>query len=208
MNLFDTLAFAGIFLVLAATPGPGVFATVARALASGFSHGAFVALGIVAGDLVYLLLAVYGLAAMAQAMGELFILVQYAGGAYLLWLGFRIWTAKPAARAIAGIRDTSWKSNFSSGLLVTLGNPKAILFYLGFLPTFVDLNHLSLQDVLLIATIIILVLGSVMLAYAYAAGEAGKLLTSGKTGRIINGIAGSIMLATGMILLLKTGTLE
>jgi threonine/homoserine/homoserine lactone efflux protein len=208
MNLFDTLAFAGIFLVFAATPGPGVFATVARAMASGFAHGAFVALGIVTGDLVYLLAAVYGLAAMAQAMGEFFIVVQYAGGAYLTWLGFRICTTKSDDRAITGIRDTSWKSNFSSGLLVTLGNPKAILFYLGFLPTFVDLNNLSLQDVLLIATIIILVLGSVMLAYSYAAGQTGKLLASGKSGRIINGIAGSIMAATGMILLLKTGTLE
>jgi threonine/homoserine/homoserine lactone efflux protein len=208
MSLFDALAFAGIFLVLAATPGPGVFATVARALASGFSHGAIVALGIVAGDLVYLLLAVYGLAAMAQAMGGFFILVQYAGGAYLIWLGFRIWTTNPEPRALTGIRELSWKSNFSSGLLVTLGNPKAILFYLGFLPTFVDLNRLSLRDVLLIATIITLVLGSVMLTYAYAAGQAGKLLASRKNGRIINGIAGSIMLATGVILLLKTGTSE
>ncbi len=208
MNLFDTLAFAGIFLILAATPGPGVFATVARALASGFLHGAFVALGIVAGDLVYLLLAVYGLAAIAEALGEFFILVQYAGGAYLLWLGYKIWTTKSQPRAITGIRDTSWKSSFSSGLLVTLGNPKAILFYLGFLPTFVDLNHLVPRDVLLIATIITVVLGSVMLTYAWAAGQAGKLLASGKSGGIISGIAGSIMFTTGIILLLKTGSFE
>jgi threonine/homoserine/homoserine lactone efflux protein len=206
MNLFDTLAFAGIFLILAATPGPGVFATVARALACGFSHGAFVALGIVAGDLVYLLLAVYGLAAMAQALGEFFILVQYAGGTYLVWLGFRIWTTKPVARSITGIRDASWKGNFSSGLLVTLGNPKAILFYLGFLPTFVDLNQLALRDILLIATIITIVLGSVMLTYAYAAGQAGKLLAGGKSGKIINRTAGGIMLATGIFLLFKTGS--
>jgi threonine/homoserine/homoserine lactone efflux protein len=208
MNLFDTLAFAGIFLALAATPGPGVFATVARALACGFAPGAFVALGIVAGDLVYLLLAVYGLAAMARALGEFFILVQYAGGAYLIWLGCRIWTTKPEARAITGIPDTSWKGNFSGGLLVTLGNPKAILFYLGFLPTFVDLNRLSPQDILLIATIIATVLGSVMLVYAWAAGQAGKLLAGDKSGKIINRIAGGIMLATGMILLLKTGNIQ
>lgn len=206
MSLSDTLAFAGIMFVLAATPGPGVFATVARALDSGFAHGALVALGIVTGDLVYLLLAVYGLAAMAQALGRFFIIVQYAGGAYLLWLGFKAWTAEPVAHRIAGIRELSWTDNFGSGLFVTLGNPKAVLFYLGFLPTFVDLAHLSLRDVLTIATVIIIVLGSVKLAYAYAAGQAGKLLASAKAGKIINRIAGSLMLAAGIILLFKTGT--
>jgi threonine/homoserine/homoserine lactone efflux protein len=206
MNLPDALTFAGIMFVLAATPGPGVFATVSRALASGFAHGALVALGIVTGDLIYLLLAIYGLAALAQALGGFFIIVQYAGGAYLLWLGFKTWTAKPAAQniVISGIREVSWKDNFGSGLFVTLGNPKTILFYLGFLPTFVDLPQLSLHDALTIAAIIVIVLGSVKLAYAYAAGQAGMLLASAKAGKVINRIAGSIMLAAGMVLLIKT----
>lgn len=208
MSLSEALAFALTMLVLAASPGPGVFTTVARALASGAAHGAIVALGIVTGDLVYLMLAVYGLAAMAQTLGGFFIIVQYAGGAYLIWLGYKIWTSPMPMGALQGVRELSWKTNYMSGLLVTLGNPKAILFYLGLLPGFVDLNSLSRRDVLTLACIIALVLGSVMLAYACAAGQARKLLSGARTGRILNGIAGTIMLAAGAIVLIRTALTE
>src|SRR4051812_32007826 len=95
MSLSETCAFALTFFVFAVAPGPGVFITVSRALSSGAAHGAIVALGIVTGDLVYLLVAVYGLSALAQALGGFFNLIQYVGGAYLLWLGSRIWGAPP-----------------------------------------------------------------------------------------------------------------
>lgn len=206
MSLSETWAFALTFFVFAAAPGPGVFATVARALASGSAHGAVVALGIVSGDLTYLLVAVYGLAALAQALGGFFSIVQYAGGIYLLWLGTRIWTAPPPdTQALQGVRELSWKDNYLSGLLVTLGNPKAVLFYLGLLPGFVDLNDLSGADVLRLAVVIALILGSVMVAYACAAGQARRLLAGPAAGRIVNRVAGSIMLAAGLALLLKTG---
>lgn len=204
MSLSEALAFALTMLVLAASPGPGVFITVARALASGAAHGVVVAFGIVTGDLIYLLLAIYGLAALSQTLGGLFAIVQYAGGAYLLWLGFKIWASPAPAGAIQGVRELSWKANYLSGLLVTLGNPKAILFYLGLLPGFVDLNRLSHGDVLALAAIIALVLGSVMAAYACAAGQARRLLAGASAGRIINAVAGSVMLAAGTALLIKT----
>lgn len=205
MSLSEALAFAVTMLALAASPGPGVFTTVARALASGAAQGAFVALGIVTGDLVYLMLAVYGLAALAQTLGGLFVIVQYAGGAYLIWLGFKIWNSPALMGAPQGVRELSWKANYTSGLLVTLCNPKAILFYLGLLPGFVDLNSLSSRDVLTLACIIALILGSVMLAYACAAGHARRLLSEARTGRTLNGFAGGIMLAAGAIVLVRTG---
>jgi threonine/homoserine/homoserine lactone efflux protein len=205
MSPSDALAFALTMLVLAASPGPGVFTTVARALASGAAHGAVVAAGIVTGDLVYLLLAVHGLAALAQTLGGFFVLVQYAGSAYLIGLGIKIWKSPPRIGAIEGVRELSWLDNYLCGLLVTLANPKAILFYLGLLPGFVDLSTLSHGDVLSLAAIIALVLGSVMLAYACAAGQAQRLLASAKTGRIVNTAAGGIMLAAGVAILLKTG---
>lgn len=205
MNLSEALAFALTMLVLAASPGPGVFTTVARALASGAAQGAFVALGIVTGDLLYLMLAVYGLAALAQTLGGFFVIVQYAGGAYLIWLGFKIWNSPALMGALQGVRELSWKANYMSGLLVTLGNPKAIMFYLGLLPGFVDMNSLARGDVLLLALIIALVLGSVMLAYACTAGQARRLLSGTRSGKIMNGLAGSIMLAAGAAVLIRTG---
>ena len=75
MTLVSILALAGAMFLLAATPGPGVFATVARSLASGFGHATVVVAGIVTGDLVFLLLAIYGLASFAELLGDFFLFI-------------------------------------------------------------------------------------------------------------------------------------
>jgi len=124
-------------LILAASPGPGVFATVARALASGFRPALAVIGGIVLGDIIFLLFAAFGLSMVARALGNLFFIVKLCGGAYLIWLGIRIWLKDP--EPISDTPDTDRRSrwgNFVSGLVITLSNPKVILFYCGFLPTF------------------------------------------------------------------------
>ena len=180
MTLISMLALAGAMFLLAATPGPGVFATVARSMASGFGHAAVVVAGIVTGDLIFLLLAIFGLASFATLLGDLFLLVKIAGGLYLIWLGLRIWSSKPDAVEIHGVRELSWKQNFLSGLVITLGNPKVILFYLGFLPTFLDLATLSTGEVAIVAAVVSVVLGSVMLFYAWSAARARELFRSSR----------------------------
>ncbi len=204
MTWLNVTALAGAMLVLAAIPGPGVFATVARALSSGFSHASVVVAGIVLGDLIFLLLAIYGLAAIAGLLGGVFTFVRYVGGLYLIWLGYQIWTTKPQPKEIEGILDFSWASNFLSGLLITLGNPKVILFYLGFLPTFIDLATLTHADVLLVALVVSLVLGSVLIGYSYAATQARRLFVSSKASKNLNRSAAGVMVATGTVLLAKT----
>jgi threonine/homoserine/homoserine lactone efflux protein len=201
MTLLSLAAFAGAMFLLAVTPGPGVFATVARALASGFGHAAVLVLGIVIGDLVFLLLAIYGLAAVAGILGGLFTLVKLAGAAYLIWLGMKLWRSRPVARtADDAIEETSWSANLVSGLVITLGNPKVILFYLGFLPAFVDLQTLQTADVAKIAAVVSLVLGATMLGYAYAAARARRLFQSPKAKRLLNRTSGGVMIATGTVL--------
>jgi threonine/homoserine/homoserine lactone efflux protein len=201
MTLLSLAAFAGAMFLLAVTPGPGVFATVARALASGFGHAAVLVLGIVIGDLVFLLLAIYGLAAVAGILGGFFTLVKLVGAAYLIWLGMKLWRSRPVARtADDAIEETSWSANLVSGLVITLGNPKVILFYLGFLPAFVDLQTLQTADVAKIAAVVSLVLGATMLGYAYAAARARRLFQSPKAKRLLNRTSGGVMIATGTVL--------
>lgn len=200
MTLVSLLAFAAAMLLLAITPGPGVFATVARALASGFAHASVVVLGIVIGDLVFLLLAIYGLATIAGLLGEFFTVVKYAGAAYLVWLGIRLWRSKPVATEVGGISETSWLANLLSGLFITLGNPKVILFYLGFLPAFIDLGALGTADVALIAAVVSGVLGATMLGYAYAAARAREAFRSRAARQVMNRVSGGVMVATGSIL--------
>lgn len=203
MPLLTLLAFGAAMFLLAASPGPGVFATVARALASGFSHAAVLVLGIVAGDLIFLLLAIHGLASMAEILGGFFTFIKYAGGLYLIWLGIKIWRSNPKVKNVEGKKELSWKKNFISGLSITLANPKVILFYLGFLPTFVDLTSLTSADILAISMVVAVVLGSVLLSYAWAASRAGQIFKSRRTLRTINRCAGGVMMTAGGTILLK-----
>ncbi len=139
MTLLSMTLLAGALFVLAATPGPGVLATVARAMASGFLPASQVVLGIVLGDVVFVLLAIFGLGALASLLGDLFIVVKIGGAAYLIWLGVKLWRSPADVDQPQQTVATSGVSNWLSGLLITLANPKVILFYLGLLPTFIDL---------------------------------------------------------------------
>ena len=203
MTWFSLLAFAGAMFLLAITPGPGVFATISRALASGFANASFVVLGIVLGDIIFLLLAIFGLSAIASILGDFFIIVKYLGGVYLLFLGYKILSSKESETNLKGVKELSWKKNFLSGFLITLSNPKVILFYLGFLPTFVNLQTLSVSDILIISFIVTFVLASVMLFYAYSASGARNLFKSKSSKRKMNLLAGSVMISAGAALLVK-----
>jgi threonine/homoserine/homoserine lactone efflux protein len=98
----------------------------------------------------------------------------------------------------------SRRYSFLGGLSITLGNPKVILFYLGFLPTFLDLPALSNFDILVVAAVVALVLGSVMLVYAFMASRARQVLKSEHARTRMNKTAGSVMIGTGAVLLSKT----
>lgn len=201
--MLNLLAFAAAMFLLAASPGPGVFATLARALASGFSHAAVLVLGIVLGDIIFLLLAIYGLSSMAEFLGSFFTFVKYAGGLYLIWLGVGIWRSKASTKKVLGVREDSWKKNFLSGLSITLANPKVIFFYLGFLPTFVDLTRLTYIDILAISVVVVVVLGSVLLSYAFLATRASRLITSERNQIRLNRCAGGVMITAGGAILMK-----
>lgn len=205
MTVWSMLALAGAMVVLAAVPGPGVFVTVARALSGGFGSAAVVVAGIVAGDLLFLMLAIYGLAAVLQWFGDIFIVVKFLGSAYLLWLGISlIISDQEKSNASGDTRELSRRGNFTCGLLITLANPKVILFYLGFLPTFIDLGALNAVSVSIVAIIVSSVLAIVMLGYAFAASRASALISSSQARQTMNRVAGTIILVAGFSLLLKS----
>lgn len=190
--------------LLAITPGPGVFATVSKALASGFKHALPVVFGIVVGDLIFLLVAIYGLSMIAESFGWLFSLIKYIGGGYLIWLGIGLWRAQSAQMDMSTTEIQSGRYSFLAGLSITLGNPKVVLFYLGFLPTFLDLEMLSSFDIGIVALVVSLVLGSVMMLYALTASKARLIFKSETALDKMNKTAGSVMIGTGAVLLSKT----
>ncbi len=204
MTTVSLIAFTGAMLVLAITPGPGVFATIARAMVSGFKPAVFVAIGIVAGDLVFLLLAIYGLTALALHLQSVFLVIKYVGSVYLIYLGLTLWMQTPEKSESPSTPERSWLKNFLSGLFITLGNPKVIFFYVSFLPTFVELNLLTNADVVMIATVLVGVLGTVLLMYGYIASKSISLFKSPESQTVLNRAAGSTMMATGAFLASKT----
>jgi threonine/homoserine/homoserine lactone efflux protein len=205
LTVYSAIGFSVAMLVLAASPGPGVFATVARALASGFRPSLAVIFGIVLGDIIFLIFAAFGLSMVARVLGNMFFIVKICGGAYLIWLGVRIWLKKPEPVSANQNQDTrSQWGNFATGLVITLSNPKVILFYCGFLPTFLDLSALTLIDLIIVVTIITIVLGCVLGTYAFLASRARRMFTNQLAVRRLNRAAGGVMVATGVAIAVRS----
>ena len=155
------------------------------------------------GDMIFLLMAISGLAAVAELLGSFFSIVRYCGALYLIWLGYRTWTARIDLRSAKSRKATSPKSCLLSGLSITLGNPKAIVFYLSFLPAFLDPKSLSSSDVMITATVVILTLAVVLLTYSYTANRVRDLFHSEKAIKSINRCAGSVMISAGVAIAAK-----
>lgn len=201
MSFYSIFGLTIAMFLLAITPGPGVFATVSKALASGFRSAIPVVAGIVVGDLVFLMLAIFGLAAIAEEFAALFTIIKYLGAGYLIYLGIKLVRSQPGA--VVSPQASSGRYSFFAGLSITLGNPKVILFYLGFLPTFVDMTTLATGDIAIVATIVSVVLGTVMAFYAFTASRARKLFRSSVAMNRMNKTAGGVMIGTGSVLLAK-----
>ncbi len=201
MTIESVLGLSLAMLILAASPGPGVFASVAQALSSGFRSSLNTIAGIVVGDIVFLMLAIFGLSIIAQLLGEVFFIIKILGGVYLIWLGWKTWKAEPVPFHLNNHLEnrSSWQI-FLSGLFITLGNPKAIIFYIGFLPTFINLTSLSLLDISIIIAIITLVLSGVLIVYTFTASNARRLFTSRKASKNLNRCAGTVMVGTGVVI--------
>ena len=154
-------------IALAITPGPGILAVVARSSTGGFHHAISTTLGIIAGDFVFITLALLGLATISGTLDDFFVAIKYIGAAYLIWLGLTIVLSKPDKTTFRKICSPNHLASFSAGLVITLSNPKAILFYVSFLPALLNLSQLSIVDAILLYSVAAMAVGGVMLGYGY-----------------------------------------
>ena len=204
MTLSIIAALFGIMVVGAVIPSVSVLTVSATSAASGFIHGVFTTMGIVVGDILFILLAILGLSVLAETLGSMFVLVKYLGGAYLIWLGVELWRSKLNNVKADGAIETSLLASFLAGLFITLGDQKAILFYFGFFPVFLDLSAISYIDTSIIIVIAIVAVGGVKLAYAFLADRVSLLINS-RVYKGINITAGSVLIAVGIFVLVKAG---
>ncbi|MDN5506001.1 MAG: LysE family translocator [Comamonas sp.] len=134
-GISDYGAFAAAVTVFLLIPGPGNLALITSTGKGGWRAGLACCLGVMAADQVLMWLAVAGVAAVLAAYPAAFHAVQWVGAAYLAWLGYKLLTARPGDAPAIEIQPRQY---FRQGALITLMNPKAIVFYMAFFPMFVD----------------------------------------------------------------------
>lgn len=194
MTITGLMIFAAAYAMAVASPGPGIAAILARALANGLSGmGSFI-LGFAAGDLVLFLVAAFGLAALVQAHAGVLSVIKYAGAAYLLYLAWKLWTAPAVAiNAGAPVERAQGPRLFLTSFALTVGNPKPIVFFMALLPAIVDLGRLDVVGILEIAAVMIVIIIAILTLYALAAARARALFHSARSLKALNRGTGAMM---------------
>jgi len=187
LSISGLALFAVALAVAAFSPGPGIAAIVARVLGRGRSGAFAFTAGMAIGDIVWLTLAVLGLAVVAQTFHEVFAVIKYLGAAYLLYVAWKMWKAPAAAPEIAPltVRESQLRL-FLGGLAVCLGNPKTMVFYLALLPSILDTTQIDGLAFVELIAVTLTVVGGVFAFYVLVALRARRWITSARTVRMVN----------------------
>lgn len=194
--LFTTMLFVAVL------PGPAVFAVSSASIIHGFGRGTYMTLGIICADYLFITLAVFGLSAVSEIMGEAFVIVKYVCAAYLIWMGVSLWRSK-AVEVDESTPVTEKYSAFLTGLLIALSNPKAIVFYVALFPAFVNINSVSMLDVVGIMACATFSFGTINLMYAYIASQARSVVKTAKGFSVVRKIAASVITLTGVTVVIR-----
>jgi len=199
--LHSFLFYCLLYAVAIATPGPGIVSIVARALGSGFRATIPACLGVTAGDLILMTLSAYGLTLVAQQAAQLMIVLKFGGGLYLIFLGYKYWTAGVAEQA--EVVPESASRGFLTQLGITLSNPKAIAFFVALQPVAIDLKHLTFIGYLELVAATLVLIPVITMGYAAAAARLKNLMASVKARRRINKGSSLIMTGAGIAIMVK-----
>jgi len=196
-GIADYPAFVIAIWIFLLIPGPGNLVLIGSTGKGGVRGGIAASFGVIAGDQLLMWSAVAGVAAVLQAAPRLFIAVQWLGAAYLVWLGIRMLRARPGSGPVLEVRPTQF---FRQALLITLLNPKAIVFYMAFFPQFVDpRQHQGLLTFgLMAATVAVITLSYCAIAIAITRLAAERLRASPRAGAWLERVAGGLLLGFGI----------
>ncbi len=205
MSVLETVPLFFVMLTLALIPSSSVVLVVTRSITHGVTNGISVSLGIVLGDLIFISLAIFGLSVIAETMGWLFLIIKYIGVTYLVLLGYFLLTSESTTTVT--LEKTNQKGNltasFLAGLFLTLGDIKAIFFYVSLFPTFVDLEVIHLADLLMVILVTIVTTGGVKIFYAITANKVASILKGYNLESKAKNLTGGVMLGVGGYLIIK-----
>ena len=197
LGIADFGAFCAAILLFLALPGPGTIALLTSTAKGGFKGGAAATLGVIVGDQVLLWLAVAGVAALLAAHPMVFKAVQYAGAAYLAWIGLKLIFAKPGSASPIQIEPHHYARQ---AFFITLLNPKAIVFYMAFFPLFIDpaQHRGAVTFAAMAATIAIITAVYCLLLCAFADAISAKVRANQWLARGLEKLAGVFLIGFGI----------
>ena len=192
------LAFIAAVTVLMVMPGPNVALIVANSVAHGSRYGLLTVAGTSTAMLLQLALVALGMTPLLAALGAWFELLRWVGVAYLVYLGIKTWRAPAVDLTRTRPERKSSRAMFTRALLVSMTNPKTLLFYGAFFPQFVSSDHAVLPQVVLLSASFVVIAVLVDGSWALAAARARHLLAT--RGRLRNRIAGGMLMGAGAVL--------
>jgi len=202
LSLSEIGLYSFALLLLFITPGPVWVALIARSLKSGFAGAWPLALGVALGDICWPALALLSLGQIVSLHGDIIFWLRYIAVAVFLGMGIGLYLAPvQPLQAESKLTKEGVLAGFLAGLMVIIGNPKAMLFYIGILPGFFDVSRLQIGDIILIALISVLVPFSGNLILGVAVGRAGQLISSVSARRRLNQVSGIILILVGGLIL-------
>ncbi|MDB3893395.1 LysE family translocator [Candidatus Thioglobus sp.] len=199
MTLLDFTSLFLIAFVFVITPGPGTLAVFAKSMSQGFMPAFYLSLGMVLGDLMYLSVVLFSLDLFAEVITPLMDYVRILGGLYLVYLGYGAWNAHKV-KLSSKARHKSNAKEFLTGLLISLTNPKVMIFYIAILPAFIDLSQVSLLYALEILATVGLGLIAGISAINITVGKIKQIFAKPGMDARINKISGVIMMSVGVLL--------
>ncbi len=201
ISMSEALLYTGALFVLFLTPGPVWVGLIARTLSGGFQAAWPLAVGVAVGDVLWPFLAVLGVTWVVGIYGGFLIALKWIAAVTFVVMGWLV--IRSAGKTITSdsrlTRPGMW-AGFAAGLAVILGNPKAVLFYMGMLPGFFDLRTLTWADIALICTLSVAVPLVSNLTMALLIGKARALLTSPLAMRRMNLTAGALLIGVGLVI--------
>ena len=201
MTLAHWLPFAIASAILLAIPGPTVLLVVSYALGHGRRYALATTAGVALGDFTAMTASMLGLGVVLAASATLFSALKWVGALYLIYLGVKLWRAPVSvgdAPDTSNTRETRTGRIFAHAYTVTALNPKSIIFFVAFVPQFID-PHMAVAPQIIVFEVTFLVLATLnAFSYAMLAAAARKAVRSPRVQRVVNRTGGTLLIGAGL----------
>jgi threonine/homoserine/homoserine lactone efflux protein len=198
MTVAHWLPFAIASAILVAIPGPTVLLVVSYALGHGRRYALATTVGVALGDLTSMTASMLGLGVILAASAALFSALKWIGAAYLIYLGIRLWRAPVSVRDTPDTTETRTGRIVAHAYAVTALNPKSIIFFVAFVPQFIDPHASALPQIAVFETTFVVLATCNAFAYAMLAAAARNMVRNARVQRVVNRTGGSLLIAAGL----------